>query len=37
MAYGPDTADVFHRSASYIDRILKGLQVGRKVVRLSVR
>jgi putative tryptophan/tyrosine transport system substrate-binding protein len=24
MAYGPDTADVFRRSAAYIDRILKG-------------
>ena len=24
MAYGPDTADIFRRSATYIDRILKG-------------
>ena len=24
MSYGPDTMDVFRRSASYIDRILKG-------------
>ena len=24
MMYGPDTADVFHRSASYVDRVLKG-------------
>jgi putative ABC transport system substrate-binding protein len=24
MAYGPDTSDVFRRSAAYIDRILKG-------------
>jgi putative tryptophan/tyrosine transport system substrate-binding protein len=24
MSYGPDTADIFRRSAAYIDRILKG-------------
>jgi putative ABC transport system substrate-binding protein len=24
MAYGPDTADVFRRSAAYVDRVLKG-------------
>jgi len=24
MSYGPDTMDIFRRSASYIDRILKG-------------
>ena len=24
MSYGPDTADIFHRAADYIDRILKG-------------
>ena len=24
MSYGPDTADVFRRSAAYVGRILKG-------------
>jgi putative tryptophan/tyrosine transport system substrate-binding protein len=24
LAYGPDTADVFRRSAAYVDRIIKG-------------
>ena len=24
MSYGPDTADIFRLSASYVDRILKG-------------
>jgi putative ABC transport system substrate-binding protein len=24
ISYGPDTADIFRRSASYVDRILKG-------------
>jgi putative ABC transport system substrate-binding protein len=24
LSYGPDSADIFRRSASYVDRILKG-------------
>jgi putative ABC transport system substrate-binding protein len=28
MAYGPDLTDLFRRAGTYIDRILKGAQVG---------
>ena len=24
MSYGPDTADIFRRASSYVDRILRG-------------
>ena len=28
MSYGPDTADIFRRSSSYVDRVLKGEPIG---------
>ena len=28
MSYGPDTADIFRRSSSYVDRVLKGESPG---------
>jgi ABC-type uncharacterized transport system substrate-binding protein len=29
MSYGPDTADIFRRSSSYVDRVLRGESVGK--------
>jgi putative ABC transport system substrate-binding protein len=37
MAYGPDTADIFRRSASYVDRILKGANPGDLPAQAPVR
>jgi putative ABC transport system substrate-binding protein len=37
MSYGPDTADIFRRSASYVDRILKGEPPGNLPVQSPVR
>jgi putative ABC transport system substrate-binding protein len=37
MSYGPDTADIFRRSASYVDRVLKGELPGNLPVQAPVK
>ena len=37
MSYGPDTADIFRRSASYVDRILKGAKPAELPVQQPVK
>jgi putative ABC transport system substrate-binding protein len=37
MSYGPDTSDIFRRSASYVDRILKGEPTGNLPVQSPVK
>jgi putative tryptophan/tyrosine transport system substrate-binding protein len=37
MSYGPDTADIFRRSASYVDRVLKGEPPGNLPVQAPVK
>ena len=37
MSYGPDTADIFRRSASYVDRVLKGEPPGNLPVQSPVK
>jgi putative tryptophan/tyrosine transport system substrate-binding protein len=37
MSYGPDTADIFRRSASYVDRILKGARPAELPVQQPVK
>ena len=37
MAYGIDTIDIFQRSASYVDRILKGEKPGDLPVQAPVK
>jgi putative tryptophan/tyrosine transport system substrate-binding protein len=37
LSYGPDNADVFHRAASYVDRILRGAKAAELPVQLPVK
>jgi putative ABC transport system substrate-binding protein len=37
MSYGPNNTDIFVRSASYIDRILKGANPGELPVQAPIR
>ena len=37
LCYGPDYTDIFHRSASYIDRILRGARPADLPVQLPVK
>jgi len=37
MSYGPDTADVFRRSAAYVDRILKGAKPAELPVQQPIK
>ena len=37
MSYGPDTVDIVRRSASYVDRILKGAKPSELPVQAPVK
>ena len=37
MSYGPDTADIFRRSGSYVDRVLKGEPPGNLPVQSPIK
>jgi putative tryptophan/tyrosine transport system substrate-binding protein len=37
LSYGPDEADIFRRSASYVDRILRGAKPADLPVQLPIK
>jgi putative tryptophan/tyrosine transport system substrate-binding protein len=37
LSYGPDTADVFHRAAADVDRILRGAKPAELPVRMPTK
>jgi putative tryptophan/tyrosine transport system substrate-binding protein len=37
LSYGPDRADIFRRSAAYVDRILRGARPAELPVQLPVK
>jgi putative tryptophan/tyrosine transport system substrate-binding protein len=37
LSYGPDTVDIFRRSASYVDRILRGEKPSDLPVQVPVK
>ena len=37
LSYGPDPADIFRRSAAYVDRILRGAKPADLPVQLPVK
>jgi putative ABC transport system substrate-binding protein len=37
LSYGPDRADIFRRSAAYVDRILRGAKPAELPVQLPVK
>jgi putative tryptophan/tyrosine transport system substrate-binding protein len=37
MSYGPEQVDMFRRSASYVDRILRGAKVAELPIQLPVK
>jgi putative tryptophan/tyrosine transport system substrate-binding protein len=37
LSYGPDSADIFRRSAAYVDRILRGAKPADLPVQLPIK